>query len=195
MSTPAPHKIALDEAIALEGEGHRLLMAGDRAAAAERLGAAADRYRASWEAAGPTAFGRLVGLLKARLLAGADARADADYVLEAAGGDAAAGSPVASYARAFAVLVTGDAAAARDAVAGMRAGGEAFTRTADALQATADGDAGAYSAALAAMVADFEGRDAHLTGVPIADTALMLDALAHPRGLPGLPTSPVLPPA
>ena len=50
----------------------------------------------------------------------------------------------------------------------MRAGGEAFARTADALGSLAAGDRAAYDAALRAIVADFEARDAHLTGVPIA---------------------------
>jgi hypothetical protein len=43
-----------------------------------------------------------------------------------------------------------------------------------------------------AIVADFEGRDEHLTGVPIADTALMLERLAG--GLASRPASPLLPP-
>ena len=69
----------------------------------------------------------------------------------------------------------------------MHAGGEAFARTADALGALAAGDRAAYDPALRAIVADFEARDAHLTGVAIADTAIMLDRLAEPRGLGGLP--------
>jgi hypothetical protein len=42
-------------------------------------------------------------------------------------------------------------------------------------------------------VRDFEGRDAHLTGVPIADTALMLEALAAPRGMTARVDSPLMP--
>jgi hypothetical protein len=44
-----------------------------------------------------------------------------------------------------------------------------------------------------AIVEDFEGREAHLTGVPIADTALMLERLAERRGLAAHPESLLLP--
>lgn len=44
-----------------------------------------------------------------------------------------------------------------------------------------------------AVVADFESRDAHLTGVPIADTAMLMEALAEPRGLAARPASQLVP--
>ena len=65
----------------------------------------------------------------------------------------------------------------------MAAGGEAFERTAAALAALAGRDEAAYAVALRAVIADFEARDSHLTGVPFADTALVLERLAEPRGL------------
>jgi hypothetical protein len=76
----------------------------------------------------------------------------------------------------------------------MAAGGEAFARTAAALAALAARDEAAYAAALRAVIADFEARDLHLTGVPIADTALVLERLAEPRDLAQRPRSPLLPP-
>jgi hypothetical protein len=66
-------------------------------------------------------------------------------------------------------------------------------RGADAIAALADRDPEAYGAAIAAIVDDFAGREAHLTGVPIADTALMLERLAQPRGLACRLASPLLP--
>ena len=69
----------------------------------------------------------------------------------------------------------------------MRAGSPAFGRAADAIEALAGGDAEAYAAAVRAIVADFEAREEHLTGVPVADTALMLERLAEPRGLAAHP--------
>jgi hypothetical protein len=75
----------------------------------------------------------------------------------------------------------------------MREGGDAFARAAEALDALAARDRARYGAAVAAIVADFEGRDAHLTGVPIADTALMLEALAAPRGMTAKVDSPLMP--
>jgi glycerate 2-kinase len=183
---------ALDEALALEAEGQRLLLAGDAAGGAERLEAASERYRASWEHAGPRSFGRLVGMLKAAVIAG-DARSAAVYAREQLGPDGV--SPPSWYALAIAAAALGDDAEAARAAAQMRGGGDAFARTADALGALARRDAAAYTAALRAIVADFEARPAHLTGVPFADTALVLERLAAPRGLAAYPASSLLPPA
>jgi hypothetical protein len=186
------HRDALLEAIGLEGEAHRALFAGDAATAAERLRAAAAAYRRSWELAPPGSYGRLIGMLKALVIAGDDPRAEAAYVRgQIAEQDA---SPPAWYALAIAALVEDDDALARRAADGMRAAGvEPFVRTADAVDALARGDGAAYAAAARAIVADFEGRSDHLTGVPIADTALMLERLAERRGLAAHPSSALLP--
>jgi hypothetical protein len=186
------HRDALLEAIRLEGEAHRALLAGDAATAAEVLRAAAARCRTSWELAPPRSFGRLIGMLKALVIAGDDPRAEAAYVREQVPEDDA--SPPAWYALAIAALVEGDDALAQRAAAGMRSAGvEPFERTADAVDALARGDGAAYAAAAQAIVADFEGREQHLTGVPIADTALMLERLAERRGLAAHPASALLP--
>jgi hypothetical protein len=179
----------LVQAIEAEGRAHRALLAGEPAA--EPLREAAALYRASWEAAPPGSFGRLIGMLKAAVIAG-DASAEADYVRGSL--DEGADSPAASYARAIAALVEGDDATAGAAVAGMRAGPPAMDRAADAVAALAAGDAAAYADAVRAIVADFERRDAHLTGVPIADTALMFERLAAARGLASGVRSALLPP-
>ncbi|MDX6628451.1 MAG: hypothetical protein QOH00_697, partial [Gaiellales bacterium] len=63
------------------------------------------------------------------------------------------------------------------------------------LAALARRDERAYAKALHAVIADFEARDLHLTGVPIADTALVLERLAELRGLAQHPRSQLLPPA
>ena len=55
------------------------------------------------------------------------------------------------------------------------------------------GDTAAYRAAVDAIVADFAARSEHLTGVPIADTALMLERLAAERGMAAGVRSPLLP--
>jgi hypothetical protein len=186
------HRDALMDALRLEGEAHRALLDGDAATAAERLRAAADRYRASWELAPPRSFGRLIGMLKALVIAGDDARAEAAYVREQVAEKDA--SPPAWYALAIAALVDGDDDLARRAADGMRSAGvEPFVRTAGAIDALASGDGAAYATAEAAIVADFEGRSEHLTGVPIADTALMLERFAERRGLAAHPSSALLP--
>ena len=58
------------EALAREGEAQRLLLAGDGDAAEPALREVAALYRRSWELAPATAYGRLLGMLKAALLAG-----------------------------------------------------------------------------------------------------------------------------
>jgi hypothetical protein len=129
-------------------------------------------------------------MLKAAVLAG-DASEEALYARGSLGD--AAGSAPASYALAIAALIEGDDGEAAAAAEEMRGGTEAMVRAADAIAALAAGDGAAYAEAVRAIVADFEAREQHLTGVPIADTALMLERLAAPRGLAcGLP-SPLLP--
>jgi len=187
----ARHADLLAEAVAVEADAQRLLMTGDRAAATPLFREAARLYRGSWELAPPRSFGRLVGMLKAAVLAGQPDDAAA-YVVDAVGPDP--NSPTRGYAVAIAALVAGDDAAARRGVEAMAAGGEAFARAAGAIGALVDRDADRYAAALTAVVRDFESRDAHLTGVPIADTAAMLEALASPLGLAVGLASRVLPP-
>jgi predicted CoA-binding protein len=175
------------EAIAADGEAHRALLAGEDAR--EPLRRAAAAYRTSWEAAPPGSYGRLVGYAKASVLAGEN---PLPYVREQLGADDR--SPPACWARALAYLADGNDARAARAADGMHAGSEAFGRAAAAVTALAAGEREAYTAAVRAIVDDFEGREEHLTGVPIADTALVLERLAERRGLAAHPASPLLPP-
>ena len=154
----ADHQQAMQEAIATDGDAHRALLAGSDAS--EPLRRAAAAYRASWEAAPPGSYGRLVGYAKASILAGEN---PVSYVRDQLGPDDR--SPPACWARA-----------------------------ADAIIALAAGDRAAYTAAVRAIVDDFERREEHLTGVPIADTALVLDRLAERRGMAAHLQSPLLPP-
>jgi hypothetical protein len=181
----------MEAAVATEAEGHRALLAGDDAAARDHLRAASDLYRQSWEAAGPRAFGRLIGMLKAAVIAG-DARDEAAYVRAAIEGHG--DSPASSYAVAVAALVQGDLVDARGAAFDMGQGRtDAFRRTGDAIEYIATRDHDKYAAALNAIVDDFESREEHLTGVPIADTALMLERLAADRGMAVRRESELLP--
>ena len=187
---PGPHVEEMEAAIRADGEGLRALLDGDEPHGRERLAEAVARYRASWELAPPRSYGRLVGMLKAAVIAGEGAAGAAAYAREAV---PEADSPPSSYVRAIAALVDGDDDAAAGFAEGMREGSPAFGRAADAIAALARRDAGAYAAAVRAIVEDFEGREEHLTGVPIADTALMLERLAEPRGLAAHPASALLP--
>ena len=169
------HRELMIAAIATEGEAHAALLAGDGDTARAGYVTAAEQYLASWKLAPPKSYGRLVGLVKAGVLAG-QAEPAAAEVRAALHGDAdAAGSPVASYALAVAQLILGDDAAVAPLTEEMVPRGEAFERTATALRALAARDGEAYADALAAIEADFAARDEHLTGVAIADTAIMLE--------------------
>jgi hypothetical protein len=187
---PREQQKRLMEALEREGRGYRLLLAGDEAGARVALAEATAGYRRSWEAAPARAFGRLVGMLKTAVLAGDPAEAAA-YARRELGDEA--DSPASSYAVALAALVEGDDAVAARAAGGMREGGGAFERTAAAIEALAVGDRDRYRRALREVVADFERRDEHLTGVAIADTALVLERLAKGRGMAAELSSPLLP--
>lgn len=196
MSDEELHRRLQAEAVTYDGEAHRALLAGDHAAASAAFSRAAETYWASWEAAPPRSFGRLVGRMKASILNGDGGRerTAADDVLAAVDGDDdAASSPVACWATAMAALSTQDDERARAAAAVMRNGSEPFCRAAAAVEAVAAADGPAYAAALEEIVADFAGREEHLTGVPIADTAVVLERLAARRGIAARPDSPLVP--
>jgi hypothetical protein len=178
-------------AVARDGEAQRALIAGDAGAARARFAQAADLYQQSWEAAPPTAYGRLVGLLKSAVLAGGGL--DAARYAQRALADAEVGSVTAAYALALAALVLGQDEDARAWAARMSAGSEAFARAGATIDALAARDQDRYNVALAAIVRDFEQRAEHLTGVALADTALVLAELGARRGMSAAVESPVLP--
>lgn len=190
------HRRLQAEAITYDGEAHRALLAGDHAGASAAFSRAAETYWASWEAAPPRSYGRLVGRMKASILNGDGGRerTAADEILGTLGSDPdAASSPVAGWAAALAALSVGDDERAGGAAAAMRAGSDAFGRAADAVAALTAGDGEAYARAIDAIVEDFAGREEHLTGVPIADTAVVLERLAARRGIAARPESPLVP--
>lgn len=183
-------------ALDLEARAQRLALEGSPEQARAAFRAAAERYRASWEHASATSYGRLVGMLKAAILGGGGEQ-EAAYVREQltprSADGASSDSPTAAYALAIcALLEADDAAAARCALA-MRGDSEAFDRAADAIVALAEHDERRYANAVRSIVSDFEARSTHLTGVAIADTALMLEQLAARRGMSALIASPLLP--
>jgi hypothetical protein len=158
--------------------GLSLLMAGDRDAAAEWLRRSAARYRESWQP-GSESWGRPIGALKALLIAGDDPSDAARWALDA--GAVRAESPIGRYAGTLALLVLG-----QDTEAGALAetlGGEFPSDVAAALAALAMHDGEAFSVAVDAVRRSFEEREDFLEDMPVADTALALDALAERRKL------------
>jgi hypothetical protein len=160
-----------------------LLMLGRHEDADEWLRRAAETYRRSWPEAPPGSWGRPIGAMKSRLIAGDldGASADAEWAL--AVGAAASESPIGRYAAALAHLVRGEDATAAT-LAGSLVGQEAIPPSVTrSLLALATGDAAAYEGAVHELVADFESRTEFLEDVPVADTVLALQALAAVRGI------------
>ena len=153
-----------------------LLMDGDTAGATEWLVRAAERYRESWDVGEATvAWGRPIAAMKALLIAGEDARDAAEWAIEV--GAPQAESPIGRYAGTLALLVLGRNEEA-DQVAGTL--GDPFPAdVAAALRALAVGDGEAFAAAVADVRKSYENRDGYLEDIPVADTALALDALSR----------------
>jgi hypothetical protein len=166
----------LERALAAEAAAQAELIAGVAEPAGFRE--AADLYWESYGLAPPASYGRLVGMLKASVLGGGgQEEALRVRALLSHGG----ASPTAWYAIAIAALIAGDDAQAARAAGELRDAGPAFARAAAAIGAIATGDDPAATAAIAAIEADFATRDAHLTGVPIADTAVLFATLRERR--------------
>jgi hypothetical protein len=175
--------------------GLAALMAGRPDEARRSLVRAADEYVASWDVAPDGSWGRPIAALRCRLLAGdtAGARVDARRALSVGASDA--DGTVAAYCACLALLVLGDDAAAgvvgRSLVADP---GFQPAAVAHGLVALATHDAAAYEDAVTAVLRSFVERDAFLEDVEVADTVLVLDALAAARGLDRPPLdSPLLP--
>jgi hypothetical protein len=173
--------------------GLSFLMAGRRDEATAWLVRAAERYRESWPLAPPGSWGRPIGALKSRLIAGdlEGARADALWALEA--GASESDSPIGMYAGALARLVLGADAEARGPAEALRGRDDFPGAVADAVAALGGRDAKAFETAIRALLADFEARDEFLEDTPVADTVLALQVLARERGLAVELASPLLP--
>jgi hypothetical protein len=174
--------------------GLSLLMVGSWEGASEWLVRAAERYRESWPLAPPGSWGRPIGAMKSRLIAGDRDGVDEDarWALEA--GAAESESPIGRYAAALAHLALGDDEAAGAAAATLTGRDDFPPAVADSLVALAARDAAAYETAIRALVADFEGREEFLEDTRVADTVLALQVLARERGLTVKLSSPLLPP-
>ena len=174
--------------------GLAALMAGDAGAAGTFLRRAAEEYATSWHAAPSGSWGRPIAMLRCRLMAGdiAGARSDAEAALAA--GALEATGPIGGYCAALALLVLGRDEEAGSFAERIEADGLQPVSVAHALGALARGEDEAFAEARRAVLASFEARDAFLEDVRVADTVLVLDALARERGVPLAPlSSPLLP--
>ena len=178
---------------AAAGAGLAQLMGGNTDAARAWFVEAVERYRESYEHAPAGSWGRPIGILKARILAEdwSGAEADAQWTLEH--GAAEAESPIGRYAGCLALLVRGHDAEARVLADGLRTH-DGFPRpVGDALAMIAAQDQLGYIEAIEQVLESFETRDEYLEDMPVADTVMVLQALAARRGLAAELSSPLLP--
>ena len=182
-------------AIAASGAGLARAMQGRSVEAKGWFSRSAERYRESYAAAPPGSWGRLIGAVKARVLAGdwEAVQVDAEWARAQVPSDEA--SPIARYAAALAELARGDdTAAAGLADALLDTSEDAFPRSvAEALASLSRGDGREYADAAAAVLESFETREAYLDDVPVADTVAVLEAFADRRGIAAGLESELLP--
>jgi len=180
---------------AANATGLALLMTGDREGAAQWLARAADRWRDSYADAPAGSWGRLIGAIKARILADdwEGGERDAQWTIDERAAEAE--SPIGRYAACLALLVLGRWREARVLADGIRTHEGFPTDVADALAFIAAEDVVGYTEAVESVLESFETRTEYLEDVPVADTVLVLQGLARRRGIDVELESPLLPPA
>lgn len=175
------------------GAGLALLMAGRLEEAAVWFDLAARRYRESYELAPPGSWGRPIGALKSRILADdwPGAEEEARWALDE--GAAEAESPIGRYAAALALLTLGRDQDARPVTTSLRDRDDFPRDVADALATLAAEDTPGYTSAIESVLESFEQRDEYLEDMPVADTVIVLQALAERRHIAADLASPLLP--
>jgi hypothetical protein len=168
---------------AAAGAGIALVMSGRAQEADEWFARACERYRESWADAPPGSWGRPIAILKARVLAGdwEGAERDAAWALEQGVDDAE--SPIGRYAAALAHAIRGEWAELRVHADALRSADGFPQDVADALAFVASPDPVGYVQAVESVLESFETRDEYLEDLPVADTVLVLQALAARRGI------------
>ena len=178
---------------AAAGVGLAHLMAGDADKAREWFDRAVERYRESFPLAPPESWGRPIAIVKARILAGdwAGAEAESRWTLEQ--GAAEAESPIGRYAACLALLVLERDGEARVLADGLRTNADFPAEVGDALAMLAADDPVGYVEAIEAVLESFETRDEYLEDLPVADTVMVLQALAARRNMAAQLNSRLLP--
>ena len=168
-------------------------MEGRRDEASDWFERAAERYRESFAGAPPDSWGRPIGALKAHILAGdwVGAEEAARWALELGAADAE--SPIGRYAGSLALLVLGRDADARPVASSLRERADFPPAVADALATITAEDRLGYINAIEDVLESFEMRDEYLEDIPVADTVLILQALAERRDIAADLESPLLP--
>lgn len=165
------------------GAGLALLMLGRGYEAGTWFARAAERYRESFLEAPPGSWGRPIGAVKARVLAGDWSGAEDEACWALSTGCEDADSPIGRYAACLALLVLGRDGEARLIAASLQGRDDFPADVADALAALSSADAAGYADAARSVLRSFETREDYLEDIPVADTVLVLQALAARRGL------------
>ena len=175
------------------GAGLALLMAGLPEDASDWFHRAAERYRESIADAPSGSWGRPIGAMKALVLAedwpAAEEAARRALQLGAAESD----SPIGRYTAALALLLLGrdhDAVSHADAI---RTSDGFPHDVGDAVAFIAAQDRVGYVYAVESVLDSFETREEYLEDIPVADTVLVLQALAARRGIAAELSSTLLP--
>jgi hypothetical protein len=178
---------------AAAGAALAMLMAGETTTAREWFALAVRRYRESYHLAPSGSWGRPIGILKAQILGGEWERAEADarWTLEQGASDSE--SPVGRYAGTLALLVLGRDEEGRVLADDLRVRDDFPAPVGDALAFIAAHDPLGYVEAIEAVLESFEQREEHLEDLPVADTVLVLQALAARRDISAELSSPLLP--
>lgn len=175
------------------GAGLALLMDGRPGDASEWLHRAAERYRESLADAPAGSWGRPIGAMKALVLAGDWAAAEEEARSTVELGAAEAESPIGRYAGSLALLILGRDAEAQPLASSLRGPDDFPADVADALATLAGSDQVSYVEAVERVLESFERRDEYLEDIPVADTVLVLQALAARRELAADLASALLP--
>jgi hypothetical protein len=175
------------------GAGLALLMQGKRGDADQWFARAAERYRESFADAPPDSWGRPIGALKALVLAGDWPAAEEAARWALGAGAEHAESPIGRYAAALALLVLGRDREARLHADAIRTGPDFPNDVGDALAFIAAQDMDGYTLAVESVLESFETREEYLEDLPVADTVLVLQALANRRAMTVELASPLLP--
>jgi hypothetical protein len=154
---------------------------------------AAARWRESYADAPPGSWGRPIGAIKALVLAGEWPAAEEAARWALAEEAARSESPIGRYAAALACSVLGDRAGARINADAIRIRDDFPRDVGDALAMIAAEDVVGYVEAVESVLESFETREDYLEDVPVADTVLVLQALAARRNMAADLTSDLLP--
>jgi hypothetical protein len=173
------------------GAGLSLLM--DGADPREWLERAARRWRESYPDAPSGSWGRPIGAIKALVLAGDRAGAEDAARWALAEGAAEAESPIGRYAAALACSVLGDWKQARFHADTIRIRDDFPHDVGDALATISAEDVVGYVEAVESVLESFETRNDYLEDIPVADTVLVLQALAAKRNMAAELSSELLP--